>query len=237
MRKELFTIGDYVHVYNRGNRKQEIVREVSDKWHFLQMLYYFNNSISISNPFKNLRKKLESDFDHKLVWPAEWPLRKPLVKILVFSLMENHFHIILKEIIKGGTALFMQKLGTGMTSYFNLKYQEKGRLFQSSYKAKVVNKDEYLQYLSVYIQLKNPLELYPKRFRLGLKKFNDVFEWVIRYPYCSLADYANRRNSPIIDKDILGKMFQSPEKYKNFAKDCILSINFKESLEALAIED
>lgn len=237
MRKELFIVGDYVHVYNRGNRKQEIVCEASDKWHFLQMLYYFNNSISVSNPFKDLRKKIESDFSHKLVWPAEWPSRRPLVKIIAFSLMENHFHILLKEIIKGGTALFMQKLGTGMTSYFNLKYQETGRLFQGSYKARVVNRDEYLQYLSVYIQVKNPFELYSKSFKFKQEKFNDAFEWAVEYPYCSLADYVNRRNSPIIDKDILGKIFQSPAEYKSFAKDCILSMNLKEGLETLVIED
>lgn len=237
MRKELFTIGSYVHVYNRGNRKQPIVRSASDRWRFLQMLYYFNNEISVINPFKDLKNKLKSMFNYKLIWPKQWPYQKPLVKIITFSLMENHFHIFLKEIRKNGIVLFMQKFGTGITKYFNAKYQETGRLFQSSYKASVVDKDEYLKYLSVYIQVKNPFELCPKGIKYAIRNFDEAFEWVIKYPYCSLADYVGRRNSPIISRDILGKMFETPEKYKEFAKYCLESINFKEKLEFLAIDE
>ena len=59
----------------------------------------------------------------------------------------------------------MRKLGTGMTNYFNTKYQESGRLFQGAYKARTVNNDEYLNTLSVYIQVKNLFEIYPKGFK------------------------------------------------------------------------
>lgn len=237
MRKELFTIGSYVHVYNRGNRKQPIVRSASDRWHFLQMLYYFNNEISVINPFKDLKNRLNSTFNYRLIWPKEWTSQKRLVKIIAFSLMENHFHLLLKEIREDGIALFMQKFGTGMANYFNAKYREVGRLFQGPYKAKVVDRDEYLKYLSVYIQVKNPFELYPKGFKSGIKNFDEAFEWTAKYPYCSLADYVGKRNSPIISKDILGEMFEVPEKYKEFTKYCLESINFKEKLESLAIDE
>lgn len=56
-------MGDYVHVYNRGNRKQEIVRDAKDQWHFLQMLYYFNTEKTPENPFRDLRDKLKFDFN------------------------------------------------------------------------------------------------------------------------------------------------------------------------------
>ncbi|HDZ76786.1 MAG TPA: hypothetical protein ENH41_01715 [Candidatus Omnitrophica bacterium] len=237
MRKETFTVGDYIHVYNRGNRKQPIVRQASDRWHFLQALYYFNNEISIANPFNGLRNKLDARFNHELIWPREWPLKKPLVKIIAFSLMENHFHLILNEIREDGIALFMQKLGTGIVKYFNAKYREAGRLFQGSYKARVVDRDEYLTYLSVYIQVKNPFELYPKGIEYAVRNFDQAFEWAVKYPYCSLADYVGRRNSPIISRDILAEMFEAPEKYKEFARDCILSMNFKERLESLVIDE
>ena len=233
----MFTIGSYVHVYNRGNRKQPIVRSASDRWRFLQMLYYFNNEISVINPFKSLKNRLDSILSCKLVWPKQWPCQKPLVKIIVFSLMENHFHLFLKEIREKGIMLFMQKFGTGITKYFNVKYQETGRLFQSPYKARVVDRDEYLKYLSVYIQVKNPFELYPNGIKYAVGNFDEAFEWVVKYPYCSLGDYAGRRNSPIISKDILGEMFETPEKYKEFAKYCLQSINFKEKLESLTIDE
>ena len=237
MRKEPFTVGNYVHVYNRGNRKQPIVYDAADKWRFLQMLYYFNNETAIVNPFKDLKNKLAWQFDNKLIWPKQWPKRKPLVKIIVFTLMKNHFHFLLKEIKKGGITSFMRKIGTGMTSYFNLKYQEVGRLFQSAYKAKVISDDTYLGYLSVYIQVKNPFEFYSGGFEKAVVHFDKAFNWAINYPYSSLGDYAGKRNYPIICKDVLGEMFKTSEEYKNFAEDCILSMDLEESLEDLVIED
>jgi len=236
VRKEAFTTGSYVHVYNRGNRKQAIVCEDSDRWRFLQNLYYFNASVSIPNLFRSLKKELGVAYSKKLVWLEQWLPRKPLVKIITFSLVGNHFHFILKEIVEGGITLFMRKLGTSMAKYFNAKYQEPGRLFQNSYKAKVINSDEYFKYLSVYTQIKNPFELYPKGFEAAVRDFDAAFEWVVAYPYCSLADYMNVRKSSIIDKDILEEIFPNPEKYKQFAKDCILSINLKEKLDDLAID-
>ena len=125
MRKEEFTIGNYVHVYNRGSRAMPIVCDAKDRWRFLQALYYFNNELSL-----NLRDLRKLNFCKVFDWPESWPKREPIVKILVFVLMENHFHLLLKEIQKGGIAIFMQKLGTGMANYFNTKYKETGSLFQ-----------------------------------------------------------------------------------------------------------
>lgn len=236
MRREAFTIGNYIHVYNRGNRKQAIVRETCDRWHFLQMLYCFNSSIPIANPFRSLKRKMGLAVDKKLIWLKGWPPRKPIVEIIAFSLMENHFHFLLKEIVLGGVVLFMRKFGTGMAAYFNTKYKETGRLFQSPYKTRVVNHDDDLKYLSVYVQVKNPFELYPKGFEAAIKNFDDAYQWAIKYPYCSLADYAGERNSPIINKDILGEIFPFPEKYKKFSESCISSMDFKERLDKLAID-
>ncbi len=240
MRKEPFAVNDYVHIYNRGNRKQPIVRDQKDRWHFLEMLYYFNNEISVFNPFQILKKKrLKSDFnrsDQQFFWPKEWIARKPIVKILVFSLMENHFHLLLKEIREGGITMFMRKLGTGMTNYSNKKYQEVGRLFQGAYKAKRVDKDDYLSYVSVYIQVKNIFELYPGGFQRALQEFDKAFAWAKRYAYCSLGDYAGVRNSPIIDKDIMGEIFSDPKKYEEFARFCMTSVNFKENVKNLTFD-
>ena len=84
MRKESFGVGDIVHVFNRGNRKQEIVRDDVDRWRFLQTLFYFNDKFSPENPFRTLSELLKSDFNKEgvLVWPSEWPERDRLVDII-----------------------------------------------------------------------------------------------------------------------------------------------------------
>ena len=236
MRKEPFGLGDYVHVYNRGNRKQPIVNDIADKDHFLQMLFYFNTEITPSNPFFELRmrSKLRSDLN-RFIWPDNWVPRKPIVKILSFILAKNHFHLLTEEVIENGIAKFMQRLGTGMTMYYNTKYQETGRLFQGAYKAKVVDKDLYLKYLNVYIQVKNGLELYPGGFKMAMKEFDKAYKWITEFPYGSLSHYYGKVAMPIIDKNLFLEIFTSPENYKNFAIECMLDLNNR--LGELTFED
>lgn len=221
MRIEPFTVGDFVHVYNRGNRKAEIVRDEKDKQHFLQMLRYFNTEHSIPHTFANLKEHLGPHFDAALHWPDNWPKQKPIVKILAFALADNHYHLLLKEICEGGITKFMRKLGTGMTNYFNKKHEETGRLFQGAYKGRTIHKTAYLKYLSVYIQVKHPFEAMPGGVAAAMKNFDKAYEQAANYPYSSLGDYAGKRTSPIIDKDILGEIFPTPASYKKFAKEAM----------------
>lgn len=126
--------------------------------------------------------------------------------------------------------MFMRKIGTGMTNYSNIKYHETGRLFQGSYKARLVDNDIYFRYLSVYIQVKNPFELYSGGLEEATKDFDKAFDFAVNNPFCSLADYTSDRKSPIIDKDLLGELFPDPKSYKGFAKDCIIGMNLEEKL-------
>jgi hypothetical protein len=154
--------------------------------------------------------------------PSEWPERQPLVKILAYCLMPNHLHLLLKEIVDGGISFFMKKLGQSMSNHFNEKYDTIGSIFQGSYKGKTIKQDEYLKILAVYIMVKNPFELYPKGYAAALKNFEDAWQWALQYPFSSLPDYASKRKSPIIDKDILGEIFETPGEFKSFAKDYML---------------
>ncbi len=234
MRKEPFSIDDYVHVYNRGNRKQPIVHNVRDRDHFLQMLYYFNAEQIPIATFRELNKQRLNLCNFE--WPKEWQPRKPIVSIAAFTLLENHFHLLLKEIVEGGIAKFMQKLGTGMTMYYNTKYKESGSLFQGSYKARCVDEDLYLKYLSVYIQVKNVFELYPGGLKKATKEFSKAYDWAVSYPYCSLSDFVRKTNRGIIDKEIFTEIFSNPKEYKEFAHECMLNMNFDEQLENFILE-
>jgi putative transposase len=241
MRKEAFTINSLVHVYNRGNRKAPIVKDNKDRLHFLEMLYYFNDGFICSNPFRGLKntvdiEKSRSSTKNVFPRPSLWPPRNPLVKILAFILMENHFHLFVKEIQEDGVSMFMKRLGTGMTMHFNTKYKEVGGLFQGSYKAKVVDEERYAQYLSVYIQVKNAFELYPTGFARAIQEFDKAYEWATAYPYNSLGDYMGTRYSSIIDKDILGELFSSPKQYKEFARQCLHKANFEETIQPIIFE-
>lgn len=215
MRVEPFDVGSYVHAIKRGARGLPITENKSDRLRFLRLLYYMNDKF-FDEDWHNL------DREGRFFRPDRWPKRRPLVCILSYTLMPNHFHLLLKEVRKGGISAFMQKLCQSMTNYHNERYAERGSIFQGSYRGRTIGSDNYLLYVSAYIMVKNVFELYPKGgLRGATNHFEDAWQWGIAYPYSSLGDYAGISNLPIIDRDLLAEAFPTPRVFKSFAKDVI----------------
>lgn len=216
MRVEPFTVDSYVHVIKRGARGMPITEDTADKWRFLRLLYYMNDEYLDENWDQQTR---DLDLFYRPDW---WPERTPLVRILGFTLMPNHLHFLLQEIRKGGISAFMRKIGQSMTNHYNEKYQQKGSLFQGSYRSKTIENDEYLRYVAAYVMVKNVFELFPQGgLRGATKNFEVAWEWATKYPFSSLGEYAGTRRFPIIEKGILGEIYKKPEDFKNFARDVI----------------
>jgi len=215
MRKEPYTVGSIVHVVKRGARGMYITRDKSDQWRFPKLLYYFNDS---NRPDEHWERDVE-DIQKGLHFnrPSHWKERKQLVNILSDCLMPNHFHLLLEEIEDGGISKFMQGLCGSMSVYHNNKYKEKGSLFQGAYKSKTVDSDYYLDLLYVYINVKNPFELYEGGLENAIKNFDDAYREALEYDFCSLADVAGKRNSPIISKHEL--FDYTPAQFKRISKD------------------
>jgi hypothetical protein len=218
MRVEPHTIDSIVHVVKRGARGLPITRDIWDQRRFPKLLYYLNDdyrdeywerSISDLEPFER---------------PEHWPEREPLVEILAWTLMTNHLHLVLKEIREGGIAKFTQKIFGSMTTHFNAKYDEHGSLFQGSYRGRTADShgDEYLRYLAVYVMVKNPFELYPDGLTRAIENFDEAYSWAIKYPFCSLGDYACNTTSPVLNRDIFGELFERPDNLKDFSRECLL---------------
>ena len=136
--------------------------------------------------------------------------------------MDNHFHLLLCELVEGGISKYMQRLSKSIASYFNAKYEETGSLFQGPYKARVIEDDVYLQYVATYINIKNPFERYPGGLETAVKKFSEAYSWAIQYPFSSTADFAGIRSSSLIDHELRRKLFASPEEFRSSAKELII---------------
>lgn len=232
-------VGNYVHVLNRGAKKMPITRNARDQWRFLKILCHLNDSFISEHWEDELDKNVEcgaSLFDR----PPEWKEKEPLVTILAYTLMPNHFHLVLKEINEGGVSRFMQKLGNSMTGHFNLKYKESGSLFQGSYKAKCVAEDNYFRYLAAYVMIKNVFELYPGGLEKAAREFDRACAWAGGYHFSSFADYASAQVRParnILDRDLFGEMFDTPSEFKSFAREFIVGRKFEEpAVNALSLE-
>ena len=77
------------------------------------------------------------------------------IHCLAWSLMPNHFHLLLQS-IKGCLPSFMHCVLTGYSIRFNERHQRVGHLFQNRYKSPVVCKDGYFRDVVRYIHL-NPV--------------------------------------------------------------------------------
>jgi len=216
MRVEPHSVGSILHVIKRGARGMDIVRDDHDRQRFSRSLFYLNDSFSDEN--WNVSLKSCGPFER----PEHWPEREPLVHILAWTLLSNHFHLLLEEICENGTAKFMQRLCGSMSAASNAKYSETGSLFQGSYKSRTVDDDVYLRHLAFYIQVKNVLDMYPGGLTRALKEFDKAWDWALRYRYSSLSAYAFGTDSPIIDKKFLAGLYPNQAAFKDEAYEMLL---------------
>ena len=124
--------------------------------------------------------------------------------------MPNHVHFIMKEIEEGGVALFMQKVFTGYTRYFNTRNERTGPLFSGNYRSKHLSTDRYFKHAINNVHM-NPIELYEKNWKHGAGNLGAVEERLRAYTYSSLPDHAaiDRPEKVILGSEIF-TLFDSP---------------------------
>lgn len=117
------------HVYNRGTCKMKIFINHNN------YKYYLSKMTKYKEKFK--------------------------INILAFCLMPNHIHLLLRNISinnKSETnfSKFIQSLHTSYAMYFNKMNKHQGHVFESTYKKKEIDTDEYLETIINYIH-ENPV--------------------------------------------------------------------------------
>lgn len=216
MRVEPHSIKSIVHVIQRGSRGLLIVRDKNEQARFIRGLCYLNDTFRDQFWDKATRNiQLGSRLD-------DWPEKNSLCDILAWTLLPNHFHLILRETSEGGISKFMQKLCGSMSTYSNLKHSEKGSLFQGGYRGKTADLRDgaYLKNLFVYVLIKNVFECHPKGFRYTLNNFEDAFKWGIDFSNSSLSEFIHATNI-ICAVDALSVCFESPKEFISYAKETI----------------
>lgn len=224
MRKIPFVLGNIYHVYNRGVAKCLVCESESDNWRFLQGLCLFNDKLVSSNILWQLQKnrgRLTFNVLKEYI-VNHGQEREPLVRILAYCLMPNHFHLLVQEIVEGGISAFMHKLGVGYTGYFNTKYDRVGSLFQGTFKSVPVDNEQYLQYLLIYINVLNPGQLVePNLKEEGIQDIENVLKFTETYLWSTHQEYLHKRNSLIIEKGLLGEMFRGEKSYRSFVRQVL----------------
>ncbi len=153
------TYGDdcYYHVYNRGVNKRKIFK---DKQDYSVFLGYLKEYLSLRDQEKLLKILADVSVTIQEKELAKKQLRlnnfNDRVFLIAYCLMPNHFHFLIKQKDAQGMEILMRSLMTRYTMYFNKRHGRIGTLFQSSYKAVLIESDAQLWHVSRYIHL-NPV--------------------------------------------------------------------------------
>jgi len=242
MRKIKFNIGNFYHLYSRGTEKRIIFINEADMWRFLQGVYLFNNENSLFNTLFQIERENKGRINFNLLKEfvnKNQENRKPLVRIMADCLMPNHYHLLVQEIQENGISKFMQKLGTGYVGFFNKKYNRVGALFQGRFKSVEIKNDIQLMQVLAYINVMNPGQLIKANLKeegiKDLEELKKIMNFAKDYSFSTNPDYLGIRDSIIIDKGIYNDFFPSPEKYKEFVKDFLLSKSYNK-IDKLVLE-
>lgn len=215
MSKAQFANDEYYHIYNRGVDKRKVFLDAKDYERFLLSIKEFNVIEPIGSIFENSFRKKDRTAN-----ALGHPMSK-LVEVICYCLNPNHFHFIIKQKSEKGIEKFMQKLGNGYTKYFNLKYQRNGVLFQGRYKAIHISSNEYLLYLSAYVNRNNFIHGYSSDGR---------------WPYTSYLDYINKKNGGLCNKEVILDQFKNTNDYKKFVHANAVYLKSKKEEDKFLLE-
>lgn len=203
--KSLVT-NEYYHIYNRGNGKNKIFLDRDDYDHFVKLLFVCNSERSFNFRDSVVDPNIDAfDFEKG----------EPMVSILAWVLMPNHFHLILisprSDLGEGYNPIteFMRKISTAYVMYFNKKHKRTGGLFEGAFKSKHIGEESYFNYIFSYIHL-NPIKLIqPDWKEKGICDKNKTQYFLQKYKHSSFQDYfgKERKQGKIINKDAIPEYF------------------------------
>ena len=201
-----FAPEEYYHLYNRGFSKSRIFQDKRDYARFLFLILHLQSPVNfenISRPVSCFVRRGRFNISDKKI--AEVAKRRE-IRIHAFTLMPNHFHLIVEEIIDSGIVKFMKRLGNAYTKYFNTRYGRSGYLFQGPCQAVHVSDNDQLLYTSAYIH-RNCHELSDRKHRL------------INYPWSSYQDYvASNRWPKLLTTDLIKDQFDRASEYHKWVE-------------------
>ena len=125
-----------------------------------------------------------------------------LIEIVAYCLMPNHYHILAYLKDDNLSKKIMQPFTVSYTKAVNQQQDRVGPVFQGVFKAKLVDKNEYLLHLSRYIHL-NPV-------LAGIA--NNPANWT----FSSYQDYVGLRHGTLSKPDIVLSQLPSRQAYAKF---------------------
>lgn len=206
-----FAENSIYHVFNRGVEKRKIFLDKQDYNIFLYYLFIYLSPLkTVLSRHPRLPLRL---YDKNMA---------DEIMLLSYSLMPNHFHLLIKQKSKDGISKLLKQITNAYTLYFNSKYERVGGLVQGRFKAVGIDRDDLLIHIARYIHL-NPVVA-------GIVKNPKDYEW------SSYKIYLENTDSFCETKTILS-YFPTISDFEKFVLDHIEYARELEKIKHLALED
>ncbi|MCJ7758848.1 MAG: transposase [Gillisia sp.] len=168
MKYELLISDRYYHIYNRGNNKEDIFLELRNYDYFLLLL-----------------------IKHVV----------PIAEIYAYCLLKNHFHLLIKTKNIEDEKLISKGLSNLFNAYakaINKAYNRTGSLFQDRFSRIMIEDENYLKRLVLYIHL-NP-------------KHHKFVEDFSSYEYSSFQKIVSK-NPTFLERETVLDLFEDKENF------------------------
>ena len=238
-RKNFFIKNQLVHITSRA--LVNIFKKKEDCYRFIFQFY----AVNLGKKGFNLKNKDMIKAGQALLRGEKVPERfvverhPPIVDLLDFSLVANHYHFYLLLKKDNGIPILMQKLNDSFARFFNLLHGRKDALFGSRYKNVIVKTDFQSYAVSRYVSIINPLDVFQPGWReKGLKNPKEAFNFLENYEFSSFPDKICRRFSRILAPQKVLKQYApfwgNEKEYREFVKEFLKEK--KASFQPLFIE-
>lgn len=203
------------HVFNRSVADQPFFYNKPDYQRFLDLLKYYRFA---DTPSRFSFYKRQSETNKVKIYQSLKNKGKLNIKIFAFCLMPNHYHLLVKQVGNNGISNTIRLLQNSYAKYVNTRQNRHGSLFQSPFKAVLVNSGEQFIHVARYIHL-NPLTSYL------IKNFTDLNS----FPWCSYQDYISD-NRKFIDTSRIINIHKSKSKFIEFTQN---NLDYQRSLNQI----
>jgi putative transposase len=201
-RNLVFANNEYYHVLNRSIAKEEILSGKREVSRFLALIDYYRYLQKLSfSKYKKLPRELRN------LYYNNYKDEKPLVELYAFSLMPDHFHILIKQLKDNGLQTYMANIQNAFAKYFNTKEKRDGGLFKRPFRVRRIENDEDFLHLSRYIHLNHVTS-----FLVNVESLEKLVN-------TSYYLYFNSIDNDIINTEFLLKLAGTKENYKKFVED------------------
>jgi len=200
-RRIFFEKNQPVHILSRAVEGIKIFEQEDDCYRFIFQFYAANlGKRGFNIKGKDIIKAAQVLLQGEKI-PSKFIVKQhpPLVHVLDFALVINHYHFYLLPSIENSLPLLMQKLNNGFAKYFNLKHNRRDALFGSRYKSILVKTEFQSDAVSRYISIINPLDVFQPAWReKGLKNWEKAFKFLENYQFSSFPEKIGKRKAKIL---------------------------------------